>query len=220
MIGDTKYAVEVVQSGSTLTVPISSFDGGTVIDWYTDKECTQIYNFSNSVNSDDLILYAKTILMTRADSGAVKGESKGLSFTSSADYTTFKDVVVDETTLTANTDYTVESGSTIITLSPLYLASLSVGTHQIAIYSIIDSKDVGVSASFTISEPAVTPSSSSSEEENSSSSTEPVAEAVAEPALDAVPKTGERNMSNAILFFILSVTFALTAVTVKRLHRQ
>ena len=215
-IADTTYAVEVVQSDSKVTVPVSTLDDGSNVSWCSDENCEQPYDFAKSTVSDNLTLYGKKISMISADSGAVKGESKSLGFTSNADYGTFAYVVVDGCEITKGTNYTVESGSTIVTLLPSYVASLSTGTHLIAIYSKINGGNLGVSASFTISEP----SSSSSEDENNSSSSEPVAEAVAEPALDTVPKTGERDLSNAFLFFILSAACALTAVTVKRLRRH
>ena len=218
-IADTTYAVEVVQSGSKVTVPVSTLDDGSNVSWCSDENCEQPYDFAKSTVSDNLTLYGKKISMISADSGAVKGESKSLGFTSNADYATFAYVVVDEHAITQGTDYTVKEGSTIVTLLPSYVASLSTGTHLIAIYSKINGENLGVSAYFTISEPSSS-SSSSSEDENNSSSSEPVAETVAEPALDTVPKTGERDLSNAFLFFILSAACALTAVTVKRLRRH
>lgn len=218
-IADTTYAVEVVQSGSKVTVPVSTLDDGSNVSWCSDEKCTTTYDFASSAVSDNLTLYGKKISMISADSGAVKGESKSLGFTSNADYATFAYVVVDEHAITQGTDYTVKEGSTIVTLSPSYVASLPTGTHLIAIYSKINGENLGVSAYFTISEPSSS-SSSSSEDENNSSSSEPVVETVAEPALDTVPKTGERDLSNAFLFFILSAACALTADTVKRLRHH
>ena len=74
-----------------------------------------------------------------------KGSGVGLTFTSDADFAGFQGVMVDGTAISAE-HYTAKSGSTIVTLKPEYLETLSVGTHTVAIVS-----DTGTAgARFTI----------------------------------------------------------------------
>ena len=56
-------------------------------------------------------------------------------FRSSAPIDTFLRVEMDGATLVQDQDYTVRSGSTIVSLLPSYIASLSEGEHQISIVS-------------------------------------------------------------------------------------
>ena len=74
-----------------------------------------------------------------------KGSGKDLSFTSNAAYGDFLKVQVDGKDVGA-TNYTVEEGSTVVTLKASYLETLSVGKHTLAIVS-----DTGVAETeFTI----------------------------------------------------------------------
>ena len=56
-------------------------------------------------------------------------------FRSSAPLETFLRVEVDDVVLTQGRDYTVRSGSTIVTLSPTFIRSLSEGVHRISVVS-------------------------------------------------------------------------------------
>ena len=56
-------------------------------------------------------------------------------FRSSAPLETFLRVEVDDVVLTQERDYTVRSGSTIVTLSPTFIMSLSEGVHHISVVS-------------------------------------------------------------------------------------
>ena len=62
------------------------------------------------------------------------GEKKALSFTSNADYNDFIRVELDGKTLDTK-NYTVESGSTIVTLNADFVAALPAGEHTIGIVS-------------------------------------------------------------------------------------
>ena len=63
-----------------------------------------------------------------------KGSDKGLTFTSNAAYGDFQKVQVDGRDVDAS-NYTVEEGSTIVTLKASYLETLSVGKHTLGIVS-------------------------------------------------------------------------------------
>lgn len=61
-----------------------------------------------------------------------KGTETGLSFTANGAYTKFTGIEVDGRAVN-QTDYTVASGSTKITLKPEYLETLSVGQHSLTV---------------------------------------------------------------------------------------
>ena len=64
----------------------------------------------------------------------VKGTDSGLTFKSSAPHKDFEQVKIDETLLSAD-KYELSEGSTVVTLKPDYLETLTVGKHKIDIYS-------------------------------------------------------------------------------------
>lgn len=76
----------------------------------------------------------KAVITTGANGTWQKGAKDGLSFTSNAAFADFQKVSVDGNDLDAS-NYTVEDGSTIVTLQPSYLDTLSVGKHTLAIVS-------------------------------------------------------------------------------------
>lgn len=76
----------------------------------------------------------KAVITIGANGTWQKGTKDGLSFTSNAAFADFQKVSVDGKDLDASS-YTVEEGSTIVTLQPSYLDTLSVGKHILAIVS-------------------------------------------------------------------------------------
>ena len=62
----------------------------------------------------------------------IRGASGGLTFVGSGDFSLFQKVMVDGNALNSG-DYTAGAGSTVITLLPSFLQTLSLGTHTIAI---------------------------------------------------------------------------------------
>lgn len=62
----------------------------------------------------------------------LRNSSGGLTFIGSGDYTLFQKVMVDGNDVNPGS-YTTSAGSTVITLKPEYLQTLSLGTHSIAI---------------------------------------------------------------------------------------
>lgn len=90
-------------------------------------------------------------------------------FRSSAPLETFLRVEVDDAVLTQGRDYTVRSGSTIVTLSPTFIMSLSEGTHHIAVVSTGGTASAGFSViAKTSSEGSGTPAQKPSVNENQS----------------------------------------------------
>lgn len=58
--------------------------------------------------------------------------NSGLAFTANGEFPLFSGVKVDGTLLSSS-DYTAVSGSTVVTLKPSYLSTLSVGTHNLSV---------------------------------------------------------------------------------------
>ena len=77
------------------------------------------------------------IMLNGEQSVVIKSETEEMNaeFRSSAPIDTFLRVEMDGVTLVQDQDYTVRSGSTIVSLLPSYIASLSDGEHQISIVS-------------------------------------------------------------------------------------
>ncbi len=74
------------------------------------------------------------VIIAGANGTWKKGSEGGLSFTSNAAFAHFQKVQVDGKDLDASS-YTVEEGSTIVTLKPEYLETLSIGKHTFSIVS-------------------------------------------------------------------------------------
>ena len=105
--------------------------------WYCDA-CKKYYSDENAKNKIELsdILIAKLAPSIIKNDGqtVTAGEKKSLEFTSDAAFKDFVRVEIDGKTLDQG-NYTVKSGSTIVTLNADYVASLSEGQHSLAIVS-------------------------------------------------------------------------------------
>ncbi len=79
------------------------------------------------------------IMLNGEQSVVIKSETEEMNaeFRSSAPIDTFLRVEMDGAPLVQDQDYTVRSGSTIVSLIPTYAASLSEGEHQISIVSTV-----------------------------------------------------------------------------------
>ena len=79
------------------------------------------------------------IMLNGEQSVVIKSETEEMNaeFRSSAPIDTFLRVEMDGAALVQDQDYTVRSGSTIVSLVPSYIASLSDGEHQISIVSTV-----------------------------------------------------------------------------------
>ena len=117
--------------------------------------------------------------------------SEGLTIRGDGDFEKFAGVRVDGNWI-PSAHYEAKSGSTIVTLKPSYLASLSEGEHTVDIMWIDDS----ASTTFTVAANT----------------------AAAQPELDSVPKTGEGVMGwmPEILLFAAAGLTAMGALRLKR----
>ena len=109
--------------------------------------------------------------------------SEGLTIRGDGDFAKFAGVRVDGNWI-PNVHYEAKSGSTIVTLKPSYLASLSEGEHTVDIMWIDDS----ASTTFTVAANT----------------------AAAQPELDSVPKTGEGVMGWMPEILLLAATGLVT----------
>ena len=117
--------------------------------------------------------------------------TEGLTIRGDGDFAKFAGVRVDGNWI-PSAHYEAKSGSTIVTLKPSYLASLSEGEHTVDIMWIDDS----ASTTFTVAANT----------------------AAAQPELDSVPKTGEGVMGwmPEILLLVVAGLTAMGALRLKR----
>ena len=92
-------------------------------------------NATNEIESADTVLAKLTPIIIDGNGATVtEGEKKALSFTSDAAFEDFICVEVDGKTLDES-NYTVKSGSIVVTLNADYVSTLSVGEHTLGIVS-------------------------------------------------------------------------------------
>ncbi len=158
------YVIDEVISNLTLkhtltgteATPATCTEPGNVEYWTCDT-CGKHFsdeNGSNEITAEDTMLKAighsyengkctvcsevdpafKAMIIEGANGKWQKGSEGGLSFTSNAAFADFQKVQVDGKDLDAS-KYTVEEGSTIVTLKTSYLETLSAGKHTLAIVS-------------------------------------------------------------------------------------
>ncbi len=105
--------------------------------WHCDV-CDKYFSDENSTNEialADTVISKLTPKIIAGDGATVtEGEKKALSFTSDAAFEDFLSVEVDGVALD-EANYTVKSGSTVVTLNADYVATLAVGAHTLGIVS-------------------------------------------------------------------------------------
>lgn len=124
--GVTEYTATVKHDGTTYTATKNVADiPATGHEWGEDGHCTIC----------DTIKPGFTPEIIQGDESTwTKGDGQPLSFTSNAAYADFQEARVDGQTLDP-VHYTVEQGSTIVTLKAAYLESLDPGEHTLDIVS-------------------------------------------------------------------------------------
>ena len=105
--------------------------------WYCDG-CEKYYSdetAENEIKLKDIVIAKLAPLIIKGDGQTVtEGEKKALEFTSNAAFEDFISVEVDGKTIDES-NYTVKSGSTIVTLNADYVATLSACEHTLGIVS-------------------------------------------------------------------------------------
>ena len=146
----------------------------------------------------------KAMIIEGANGKWQKGSEDGLSFTSNAAFADFLKVQVDGKDVDAS-NYTVKAGSTIVTLKPSYLETLSAGKHTLAIVS-----DTGTAETeFTVvaAEKQVVDDESANDK------------AASDGDKESLAKTGDDSMLPITVLSILAVVSIATGVFALRRSR-
>ena len=133
---DTKDVADIPAIGHKLTkteakAPTST-DTGNIEYWYC-KVCDKYFSdekAEHEITLEDTIIAKLPKFVSGANQEWTKGRKDGLTFKIDTDIKEFKKVLVDGKGL-KDTDYNIKSGSTILTLKPSFLDTLSAGKHKI-----------------------------------------------------------------------------------------
>ena len=105
--------------------------------WYCDG-CQKYFsdeNAENEIKLKDTVIAKLAPTIIKGDGQTVTvGEKKALEFTSDAAFEDFISIEIDGKTIDES-NYTVKSGSTVVTLNADYVATLSAGEHTLGIVS-------------------------------------------------------------------------------------
>ena len=105
---------------------------GNIEYWYC-KVCDKYFSdekAEHEITLEDTIIAKLPKFVSGANQEWTKGSKEGLTFKIDTDIKVFKKVLVDGKEL-KDTDYDIKSGSTILTLKPSFLDTLSAGKHKI-----------------------------------------------------------------------------------------
>ena len=133
---DTKDVADIPAIGHKLTkteakAPTST-DTGNIEYWYC-KVCNKYFSdekAEHEITLEDTIIAKLPKFVSGANQEWTKGSKVGLTFKVDTDINEFKKVLVDGKEL-KDTNYDIKSGSTILTLKPSFLDTLSAGKHKI-----------------------------------------------------------------------------------------
>lgn len=154
----------------------------------------------------------------------IRGTKTSLTFRSNAEFKDFLRVEVDRTTLDPGS-YTIEDGSTIVTLKPEYVASLPVGVHILGIVS----NNGTAETAFTVKSPkkdgvqTKSPGQTTDGTKNetvSSSNTQDKISDTGDSSADESPKTGDRSNVTFWIILMLVSTGTLFAAEIHRKKRN
>ena len=105
---------------------------GNIEYWYCEV-CNKYFSdekAEHEITLEDTIIAKLPKFVSGANQEWTKGSKEGLTFKIDTDIKEFKKVLVDGKEL-KDTDYDIKSGSTILTLKPSFLDTLSAGKHKI-----------------------------------------------------------------------------------------
>ena len=105
---------------------------GNIEYWYCEV-CNKYFSdekAEHEITLEDTIIAKLPKFVSGANQEWTKGSKDGLTFKIDTDINEFKKVLVDGKEL-KDTDYDIKSGSTILTLKPSFLDTLSAGKHKI-----------------------------------------------------------------------------------------
>lgn len=175
---------------------------GNIAYWYC-AVCDKYFshkNASKEIKKEDTIIAKLAPVIIKGDKATISvDEKKELSFTSDAIYEDFIRVEVDGKTVDES-NYTVKSGSTIVTLNADYVASLSEGNHTLSIVSTSGTATAG----FTINKKETETVDKKTEDMEKIDTKTEVTEIV-----ETAPKTGDKNYP---VFWISMFTCSIMAL--------
>lgn len=111
----------------------STVDAAGNIEYWYCKVCDKYFSdekAEHEITLEDTIIAKLPKFVSGANQEWTKGSKEGLTFKIDTDIKEFKKVLVDGKEL-KDTDYDIKSGSTILTLKPSFLDTLSAGKHKI-----------------------------------------------------------------------------------------
>lgn len=202
-----KTSATCTETGVTTYTATVEFNGKT----YTDtKDVADIPATGHSYENGKCTVCSavdpafKAMIIEGANGKWQKGSEDVLSFTSNAAFADFLKVQVDGKDLDAS-NYTVEEGSTIVTLKPSYLETLSAGKHTLAIVS-----DTGTAETeFTVVAAEKQPADDESANDKAASDSDK----------ESLAKTGDGSMLPITVLSILAVASIATGVFALRRSR-
>ena len=163
--------------------------------WFCDK-CNKYFSdeeAENEIKKEDTVLAKLAPVIIKGDGATVTaGAKNALSFTSDAAYRDFIRVEVDGKTVDES-NYTVESGSIIVTLKEDYVAGFSKGEHTLGIVS----ESGTATAHFTVNEK--TTGTQEPSEDTTGTTQEPSEDTTGttqEPSKDTTNKTQETSTTD------------------------
>ena len=122
------------KTGTKVTLTPNAPAGKQIKDWTVVSGGVTVTNNSFTIGSADVVLEAvwwnSYSVKTVVGNEFKKGEASECVITIDMDVSRFKNVSVDGQII-SQTNYTVESGSTIVTLNAEYLSTLSAGNHTV-----------------------------------------------------------------------------------------
>ena len=129
-----------------------------------------------------------------------KGSGDGLTFIANGAYSKFTGIKIDGNAVSSE-NYTSESGSTVLTLKPDYLSTLTAGQHTIAVLYT----DGEAQGTFTVAEKPTEPTDSTDPTDEDSAS----------------PETGDNShIVPWIILMLISGGAVLTTLSIKRRRRK
>ena len=185
--------------------------------WHCDI-CGKYFSDEDGTNEIELTatVLPKLVPTIIAGNGATvtEGEKKALSFTSDAAFDDFIRVEVDGKTVDES-NYTVKSGSAVVTLNADYVSTLSVGEHTLGIVS----QSGTATATFTVNKKAT----ETTAQPTTTPSTKPETPTPDKNSDKKSPQTGDS--SNLALWIVLlcvsgGAVIGTTAVSKKKKHNS
>ena len=131
--GDVSWSEVSSYTGTTISFPVKEWPKSAGS--YSDGNTKTIVRYTSILVEYKAAQEPEAPVIIEGTNGTWQNGSKdGLTFTSNAEFSDFIKVQVDGKDVAAS-NYTVKEGSTIVTLNPTFLGSLSVGKHTLAIVS-------------------------------------------------------------------------------------